>query len=174
MNILAKVEAVLYLKGQFLTIRDIAELTGCDRPEIEEALIQLMSDYAHRETALEIVEQDKQYSLQLKSGYDTLMDTIVPADLGLGALRTLAAIALSEGITQTQLVDLRGSGAYQQVQELVEQGFVTKRKHPETRSYWLQVTSKFNQYFQVDQLPEGMTLEVIAKKTTPENKPETP
>ncbi|NJK38758.1 MAG: SMC-Scp complex subunit ScpB [Oscillatoriales cyanobacterium RM2_1_1] len=165
MSILAKVEAVLYLKGQSLSIREMVELTGGDRADVEDALIQLMSDYAHRETALEIVEQGKKYSLQLKSAYSSLIGTLIPADLGLGVLRTLAAIALSKGITQTQLVDLRGSGAYQQVQELVEQGFVTKRKHPETRSYWLQVTEKFHQYFQVDQLPQGLSLEAIVQAT---------
>ncbi|MGF1492121.1 MAG: SMC-Scp complex subunit ScpB [Microcoleaceae cyanobacterium] len=166
MSVVAKVEAVLYLKGQPLSIREIKDLTGCDRAEVEDALIQLMSDYAQRETALEIIELDqRQYSLQLQSAYTHLIDSLVPAELGLGVLRTLAAIALSNGITQTELVNIRGSGAYQQVQELVQQGFVNKRKHPETRSFWLQVTPKFHQYFQVDQLPEGLSVGMVAKST---------
>jgi segregation and condensation protein B len=73
-------------------------------------------------------------------------------------LRTLAAIALKKGIAQTELVELRGSGAYQHVQELVELGFVRKRRQPESRSYWLQVTDKFFQYFQLDQLPQQLSL----------------
>lgn len=159
MSIIAKVEAILYLKGEPVSLTDMAELIECDRAEVEEGLIQLMSDYAHRESALEVVEMKKgYYALQLRQSYTDLMDTLVQPELGLGALRTLAAIALNGGIAQTDLVDLRGSGAYQQVQELVELGFVNKRKQKETRSYWLQVTKKFHQYFQVDKLPQQLSL----------------
>jgi segregation and condensation protein B len=80
------------------------------------------------------------------------MQDLVPAELGVGALRTLAAIALKNPIRQTDLVDLRGSSAYQQVQELVELGLVQKRR--EGRSYWLEVTEQFYQYFEVDDIKE--------------------
>ncbi|MEB3282593.1 MAG: SMC-Scp complex subunit ScpB [Lyngbya sp.] len=164
MSILAKVEAILYLKGEPVSLQDMAELIKCDRGEVQEALIQLMSDYAHRESALEVVEMRKgYYALQLRQTYADLMDTLVQPELGVGALRTLAAIALNGGIAQTDLVDLRGSGAYQQVQELVELGFIHKRKQKESRSYWLQVTKKFHQYFQVDKLPQQLSLSLPMK-----------
>lgn len=158
MSLLAKIEAILYLKGQPLALGDLAEIAKCDRTEVEDALIQLMSDYAHRDSALEVVETDTGYSLQLRETYTELMQTLVSPELGVGALRTLAAIALNGGISQTDLVELRGSGAYQQVQELVELGFIQKRKQPNARSYWLQVTKKFHQYFQVDELPKQLSL----------------
>jgi len=148
------IEAILYLKGQPLTITKLAELARCDRDDIEEGLIELMDEYAHRDGALELVETADGYSLQLKERYRFLVDTLIPLDLGVGALRTLAAIALKGPIPQTDLVDLRGSGAYQHVQELVEQGFVKKRRQPEGRSSLVQVTDKFYQHFEIDQLPE--------------------
>jgi segregation and condensation protein B len=150
----SKVEAILYLKGQPLTLGKIAEFAGCDRARAEEALIDLMSDYAHRDGALEIVETPDGYCLQLREAYQDLVQTLIPVDVGLGALRTLAAIALKGPITLTALVELRGSGAYQHVQELAEQGFVKKRRKSDSRSSWLQVTDKFYQYFQVDKLPQ--------------------
>jgi segregation and condensation protein B len=152
------IEAILYLKGQSLSISEIAEIAKSDRAQVEEGLIELMSDYSYRDTALEIVETPKGYSLQLKDEYSNLMQCLIPSELGVGALRTLAAIALKGGITQSELVELRGSGAYQHVQELVELGFIRKRKHSESRSSWLQVTEKFHQYFQVDQLPKQLSL----------------
>jgi segregation and condensation protein B len=66
----------------------------------------------------------------------------------------LAAIALRGPLTLTDLVELRGSGAYQHVQELVEMSFVRKRRKANSRSAWLQVTEKFHQYFQVEKLPQ--------------------
>ncbi|NJM84914.1 MAG: hypothetical protein HC839_01120, partial [Leptolyngbyaceae cyanobacterium RM2_2_21] len=61
--------------------------------------------------------------------------------------------ALKGPLSQTDLVDLRGSGVYQQVQELVNLGFVRKRRQSDGRSFWLQVTDKFHRHFEIDQLP---------------------
>ena len=154
MRLASKIEAILYLKAQPLTIARIAEYAGCDRKEVEAGLIELMADYAQRDSALEVIETKEGYCLQLRESYQDLVQVLVPVDLGVGALRTLAAIALKGSITQTDLVELRGSGAYQHVQELVNQGFIRKRRQSDGRSYWLQVTDKFYQYFQVDKLPQ--------------------
>lgn len=158
------IEAILYLKAQALTIAQIAEFAGCDRSTAEEGLMELMSDYAHRDSALEIIETESGYSLQLREMYQNLVHALIPADLGVGALRTLAVIALKGPITQTELVDIRGSGVYQHVPELVEQGFVRKRKKVDGRSSWVQVTDKFHQYFQINQLPQGVS-ELIRRRS---------
>jgi segregation and condensation protein B len=156
MRLASTIEAILYLKAQPLTITELAELAGCDREMTEEGLIELMGDYAHRDTALEVIETPNGYTLQLRESFHHLVQRLVPANLGVGALRTLAAIALRGPIAQTELVDLRGSNAYQHVQELVAQGFVRKRRQSDGRSYWLQVTDKFHQYFQLNQLPQDL------------------
>lgn len=155
-NLATKIEAILYLKGQPLSITAIAEYAGCDRDDAKDAIIELMSDYAHRDSALEVVESPDGYSLQLRSPFQNLVETLVPLNLGVGALRTLAAIALKGPLTQSDLVNLRGSGAYQHVQELVELGFIRKRRQADSRSYWLQVTDKFPQYFELNQLPQQL------------------
>jgi segregation and condensation protein B len=151
------IEAILYLKAQPLTVAEIADYASCDRAAGKEALLELMEDYAHRDSALEIVETPSGYSLQLRDTFHSLIQTLLPADVGLGALRTLAAIALKGKISQTDLVEIRGSNVYQHVQELVELGFVRKRKQSDGRSFWLQVTEKFHQYFQLN---SDQTLEI--------------
>ncbi len=149
-----RIEAILYLKGQPLSLAEIATLTKCDRPVVEDAIIQLMTDYAHRDSALEVVETPAGYSLQLHSSCQDVLQDLVSPELGTGTLRTLAAIALHNPMLQADLIELRGSTAYQQVQELVEQGFVTKRPQKDGRSYWLQLTDKFHQYFEIDQISQ--------------------
>lgn len=147
-----QIEAILYLKGKPLSIAEISEFAGCDRNTAKDALLELMTDYTRRDSALEVVETPAGYSLQLRSSFHDLMANLVPAELGTGALRTLAAIALKNPIAQTELIDLRGSGAYQHVQELIEIGFVYRRRQADGRSYWLHVTEKFHQHFEIDQL----------------------
>jgi segregation and condensation protein B len=153
-SIAIRIEAILYLKGKPLTVSEIADYAGCDRATAEEGIIELMDNYARRDSALEVVETATGYSLQLRSDFHDLVQTLIPVELGVGALRTLAAIALNSPILQSELIELRGSGVYQHVPELVELGFVRKRRDGESRSYSLQVTPKFHQYFQIDQLPE--------------------
>ncbi|NEQ52577.1 MAG: SMC-Scp complex subunit ScpB [Leptolyngbya sp. SIO3F4] len=148
------IEAILYLKAKPLTIAQIAEYACCDKKTAQEALVQLMDAYAHREGALEIAETESGYSLQLRQPFKPLLDELIPLDIGLGALRTLAAIAMRGPISQTDLVDLRGSGAYGHVHDLVDQGFVRRRRQSDGRSFWIQVTEKFYQRFEIDKLPQ--------------------
>jgi segregation and condensation protein B len=148
-----KVEAVLYLKGQPMNLVAIASALGCEIEDAEMGIIDLISEYAHRDSALEIVETDIGFSLRLRSEFEDLVNKLIPVDLGRGALRTLAAIALKKNILQSELIDLRGAGAYQHVQELVEQGFVKKKRQADGgRSSVLQITAKFHQYFEIDDL----------------------
>ncbi len=155
MRLATQIEAILYLKGQPLSLEEIAQSAACDLAQAQEAILELMSDYAHRDSALEVVETSHGYCLQLRATFDSLIDNLIPAELGTGVLRTLAAIALKAPILQTELIDLRGSSAYQHVQELVELGFVRKRRQASGRSYWLEVTDKFHQYFEIDQLSQS-------------------
>jgi segregation and condensation protein B len=147
-----KVEAVLYLKGKPMNLAAIADALGCEIEDAEMGLIDLISEYAHRDSALEIVETDMGFSLRLRSEFEDLVNKLIPVDLGRGTLRTLAAIALKKNIVQSELIELRGAGAYQHVQELVEQGFVKKKRQAEGRSSVLHVTAKFHQYFEIDEL----------------------
>ena len=155
MRLATKIEAILYLQARPLPIAELMEISGEDRSLIEDALMELMEDYAHRDSALEIIETDQGYSLQLRGAFQSLIQDFVPADLGTGSLRTLAAIALKSPLLQTELIELRGSSAYQQVQDFVEAGFVRKRRQTDGRSYWLEVTDKFHQYFEIDKLPQN-------------------
>lgn len=153
-NLTNKIEAILYLKGQPTTMEELMTLTKMSMDDIQEALIQLMSDYAYRDSALEMVETPQGYSLQLKNSYQSLLEHLIPAELSPSTLKTLATIALSNPILQSDLINLRGSSAYQHVNELVEGGFIRKRRQEEGRSYWIEVTEKFYQYFEMNQLSD--------------------
>lgn len=164
MRLATKIEAILYLKGQAMSIPEIAQLAETDLEAVADALLELMNDYAHCDSALEVIETANGYCLQLRETFQQLIDSLVPAELKTGTLRTLAAIALKNPILQTDLIELRGSGAYQHVQELVALGFVRKRRQSEGRSFWLEVTDKFHQYFEIDSLNQEDLIPTIPIK----------
>ncbi|MFM7269855.1 MAG: SMC-Scp complex subunit ScpB [Cyanobium sp.] len=145
----ARLEAILYLKGRALSLSELAELAGLDADATELALITLMADYAHRDTALEIHQEGSRYSLQLRAGLGDLVSTLLPVDLSTAALRTLATIALKRRILQSDLVDLRGSGAYDHIKELLAQNFIERRRQSDGRSFWLTLSEKFHRTFAV-------------------------
>ncbi len=153
----AKLEAILYLKGRPISLNDMAELSKESRAEVEQALLALMAGYAQRDTALDIQEQNGLYSLQLRKGLGELVQNLLPVDLSLGTLRTLATIALKKRILQSDLVDLRGSGAYDHIKELVSQNFIERKRQSEGRSYWLTLSEKFHRTFSV--LPDISSIE---------------
>ena len=145
----ARLEAILYLKGRPLSLAELAEIAGLDRDQAELALITLMTDYAHRDTALEIRQEGQRYSLQLRESLGDLVQSLLPVDLSTATLRTLATIALKKRILQSELVDLRGSGAYDHIKELLAQEFIERRRQSEGRSYWLSLSEKFHRTFAV-------------------------
>ena len=145
----ARLEAILYLKGRPLSLGELAEIASVSREDAEMALITLMADYAHRDTALEIHQDGQRYSLQLRESLGDLVQDLLPIDLSTAALRTLATIALKKRLLQSDLVDLRGSGAYDHIKELLAQGFIERKRQSEGRSYWLSLSEKFHRTFSV-------------------------
>ena len=145
----ARLEAILYLKGRPLSLGELAEIAAVSREQAELALITLMADYAHRDTALEIHQDGQRYSLQLRESLGDLVQDLLPVELSTAALRTLATIALKKRILQSELVELRGSGAYDHIKELLAQDFIERRRQSEGRSYWLSLSEKFHRTFSV-------------------------
>jgi segregation and condensation protein B len=145
----ARMEAILYLKGRPLTLKDLSEIAAISREQAEIALITLMADYAHRDTALEVRQEGQRYSLQLRDGLGDLVQNLLPVDLSTAALRTLATIALKKRILQSDLVDLRGSGAYDHIKELIAQNFIERKRQSEGRSFWLTLSEKFHRTFAI-------------------------
>ena len=145
----ARLEAILYLKGRSMTLGELAEIAAISRDQVEIGLITLMADYAHRDTALEIRQEGQRYSLQLRDGLGELVQNLLPVDLSTAALRTLATIALKKRILQSDLVELRGSGAYDHIKELLAQNFIERKRQSEGRSYWLSLSEKFHRTFSI-------------------------
>ena len=77
------------------------------------------------------------------------MQNLLPVNLSTATLRTLATIALKKRILQSELVDLRGSGAYDHIKELLSQDFIERRRQSDGRSYWLTLSEKFHRTFSV-------------------------
>ena len=144
----SRIEAVLFITARAVTLDEIAIILDEEKEKIEEAILELIMDYSARDGALEI-DDENGYILQVKEDYMDLVELLCPVDIKPAVLRTLSVIALKEPIRQTELKELRGSNAYEHVQELVEKGLVAKIKDKNGRSFNLKTTQKFAEYFKL-------------------------
>ena len=148
-SLTSRIEAILYLKGRPISLSELAELARDEPDQVRTAIAMLTTSYAQRDTALEVVEQSGRYCLQLRPALADLVKNMLPVNLSTATLRTLATIALKKRILQSYLVDLRGSGAYDHIKELLAQDFIERRRQSDGRSYWLTLSEKFHRTFSV-------------------------
>lgn len=171
MSLKARIEAVLFITAQALDVKDIAEILKEEDVVVEEALLDLIMDYAAREGALEI-DDENGYILQVKEEYMDIVEQLCPVELKPSVLKTLTIIALKEPIRQSYLKELR-SNAYEHVAELLKMGLVSKNRDKNGRSFNLRTTQKFKEYFKLKgdakMLAKIMDLEKQARESDDED-----
>ena len=148
-ELITRIEAVLYLKGRPISKKDLSDITRADTTAVNKAVNELKKKYSSTTSAMEITEINNTYSLELKSSLNDFVEDLLPSELKTSELRTLATIAIKKKILQSDLIILRGSGAYDHIKELLKKNFIVKRKQKDGRSFWLSLSEKFFQTFAV-------------------------
>ena len=148
-DLVTKVEAVLYLKGKPISKQNLSEITNSDIKSIINALKELKEKYSNSNSAIELNESNNSYCLELKSTLNEFVEDLLPSELRTSELRTLATIAIKKKVLQSDLIMLRGSGAYDHIRELINKKLIIKRKQKDGRSYWLTLSEKFFQTFAI-------------------------
>lgn len=143
----AKVEAALFLTEKPLRADAVARIVNADPDTVRQTIIELIHDYEAREGGLEIAD-DGGYIVQVKDQYTTLIDEFVPIDMPTALIRTLSAIAIKQPVMQSEIIKLRGAGAYDHIKELIIRELVNKREDG-GRSPLLTTTKKFQEYFRL-------------------------
>ena len=160
MDLKSRIEAVLFVTGKAVTLSEISQILETEEQEVEEAMLSLIFDYSSREGALEI-DDENGYIIQVKSEYMDIVEKLCPVDISEAVLKTLTVIKLKEPIRQAELKELRGSTAYDHVQELLNLGLISRKKDKNGRSYNLKTTPKFTEYFKI----KGNS-EILSKMST--------
>lgn len=152
------IEAALFASGEPLDELQLRNLTKLKN--VGDIVRQLMDEYAQRGSAIEIVEIEGRFVMQVKPEYAEKVRHIAPKELRSPVLRTLSMIAYHQPITVAELVDRRGAAAYDHVRDLEERGLISAEPHGRTRM--LQTTTRFAEYFNLDSAdPEAIKHKII-------------
>ena len=139
------IEAALFAAGRAVSLEKLAKITGKPKKAVLSAVQELTEAYSSRGSGIEILDLGERYVMQVKPEYSELMREVAPKELSAPKLRTLSMIAYHQPLLQSDLIDMRGSGAYEHIKDLIERGFV--ESVPCGRSRQLSTTSLFADYF---------------------------
>ncbi len=158
-----KVEAVLFAVGREITSERIASLCMLQVLEAEQIITKLQQDYSQREHSLQIIKKENGWKLTVKDKFVPLVSSIVSStEMDTAMMGTLAVIAWRYPIVQSEVIKLRGCGAYEHMRALEEQGFIEKEKFG--RTFKLKLTKKFFEYFD---LPSAEAKQAFIKQVPP-------
>ena len=145
------VEAALYVAGRPLTIKKIGSILNTQSKKKIRSYTKLLKDeYDRRGRALEIIElKDGRWTFQLKPQYLSKVKQFATKPLFTkGPLKTLAYIAYTQPVLQSQVILNRGSQSYSHIRELKRTGFITAEKFGKTKL--IRITDVFTDYFNLN------------------------
>ncbi|MBS3174477.1 SMC-Scp complex subunit ScpB [Candidatus Woesearchaeota archaeon] len=164
-----KIEAVLFTTGRFLDIEEMAKMCGIGSiGYAKEALLSLKRDYEDKNSALQIIEQGSKFKLNIRKEYLYLTESLLTdSELDRPTQETLAVIAYKNPALQSEIIKIRGNGAYDHIKVLKELDFVVSE--PTGRTKILKLTNKFYDYFDVVEDQLRSKLQDAPKNSLPEN-----
>ena len=151
------VEAILFAAGKPVSKEELKKYV---KGKVEEIIKELKKEY--EKSAIEILEIDGKYVMQLKDEYAEYAKKFAPMELSKALLKTLALIAYHQPIKQSELKKIVGSQIYEHVKELRKKGFIRTKK--EGRTKLVELTNYFYDYFGFDRKEKEKIKEILYKK----------
>ncbi|MBN1213947.1 MAG: SMC-Scp complex subunit ScpB [Candidatus Lokiarchaeota archaeon] len=140
------VEGALYAAGKSLSIEEISTKLNLSKIEIEDLLNELLEIYHNRSSAITIIKLGDKYQMQIKTEYAEKISQFAQGGaISEKYLRTLTIIALKQPILKSLVIKIRGTGAYEHIKFLEENGFIVSGK--KGRSAELITTDKYAEMF---------------------------
>lgn len=151
-DLLKRLESVLFAAGKKVLIEDIAKM--CNKkdsvPLIEAGLKKLKERYASADSSLMVIQDGPAWKLTVKEQFMPFVRKIVTqTELKKSVMETLAVISYKNPIIQSDLIKIRTNKAYDHLDLLEEEGYITRKKKGRTKEITL--APKFFEYFD---LPE--------------------
>ena len=157
-----QIETALFVAGKPLDIEILSTKLEIRKKEVEELINELAFDYLDRSTSLVINQVGEVYQMGLKTEYvETASKFAKGGAIAEKYLRTLTIIALKQPIMKSLVIKLRGSGAYEHVKYLVDNGLIEAVR--KGRSQELTTTEKYAEMFGLPKDREEMKRVMVAQ-----------
>ena len=170
MNLEAKIEAVLFWKGEPMSRKKLIEILKVEPSELDEAISKLKINLEQRGVAL--IEKEDEVTLgtapELSELIENLQKEELNKDLSKAALETLSVVLYKNGASRSEIDYIRGVNSSFSLRALSVRGLVEKTTDAkDSRRFVYKPTFELLSYMgvkSVDELPEfgGVNKEIEA------------
>jgi len=160
MNLESKIEALLFFKGEPISIKKIASILNASEKQVSEAIDDLENNLADR--GIIILRKEDEVMLgtahEMSAVIESLIKEDLNKDLGKAGLETLSIILYLGPVTRSRVDYIRGVNSNFILRNLMIRGLVEKVSNPnDQRSFLYKPTFELLSYLgvsKVDDLPE--------------------
>jgi segregation and condensation protein B len=157
MNLDQKIEAILFVKGEPMSFKRLAELLNVDKHDIMEAVTVLESKLADR--GLQLVTKGESVMLGTNAELGPLLGDLRKAELSRelskASLETISVILYKEGATRADIDYIRGVNSSFILRNLLVRGLVEKITDPsDSRRYLYKPSFDLLSFMGVSKLSE--------------------
>ena len=178
MDLTQKLEAILFWKGEEVSVADLAKLLKTTPTEIEAAVKNLQEHYRH--SGLVITNQNNTVAMVTAAGASALIEDLtreeLDKDLGKAGLETLTIVVYKGPLSRSEIDYIRGVNSSFIIRHLLVRGLIERVPSPkDSRIFLYQATTELVKYLgvsSVTDLPEyqnwRQNLTTIPKDNAPD------
>lgn len=143
------IEAIFFISGRFLSMHDLISISNLNSLVVKESIEKLKERYQKENSALEIVERDNLWKMDVKQEYHNIINKLATgsAEFTKAEQETLAIIAYKHPIKQSVIIKIRGNKAYDHIHKFIQLGLIKAKKEGHTNV--LSLSDEFYDYFNV-------------------------
>ncbi len=173
-NLKGRIEAVLFVAGDAVDIRDLARALRISERELEKALSDIESGYEFEQRGFMIKRFGDKVQLATRPLYAEdvvrLLQPIQKRSLGQGTMETLAVIAYRQPVTRAEIEAIRGVKCDYSIQNLTGKGLIQEvgRKDTVGRPALFGTTDEFLSRFGLTSLEDLPPLPEAENEDGPE------
>ena len=161
MSLKSQVESLLFVSLKPLSVKDLAAATKAKSGELEEALAELIAEYAQNERGLAIIVNNGQYQLTTAAENAATVREFLKdetsGELSQPSLEALTIIAYRGPISKIELERIRGVNCSLIIRNLLLRGLVEEKFEKTKNENYYTVTHDFVRFLglgNVNELPD--------------------
>ena len=135
-EIVAIVEALIFVADEPITVKLLSEVLGEDKETVEAAVEELRGEYETRGGGLQLREIAGGWQISTRTEHHDevrkFLKTRPSAKLSLAALETLAVIAYKQPATVPEILEIRGVQSASAIKTLLDKKLIVARGRKET------------------------------------------
>lgn len=159
-------ESVLFAVGEPVKVGKLVKISGASKPEVENALMLLSSEYSGGKRGILIIRKEDEVQLATNPENAQFVDQILKSELqeslSPAAVEVLSIIAYRGPLTRAEIEAVRGVNCSYTVRNLLLRGLIERIDNPkDSRSYLYRITFDFLKKMgleSVQKLPDYETL----------------